>query len=359
MRKKPYKIKHPKKCTHEQWGEFRKKIEGLGDENIVRIGASDVSVITGSNRWKCKMRLFYHLTGYHNSFFITEQTLAGHLIENITASRYESMVLGDEEQSLFNSLNKVKVRKVKNADFFLLNDKYPNSFVSLDYVHQGEVHSPWTGELYKPLTPIELKHTNLQYYKKWNNGIAQQYLEQVQYQMLISETDVCVFLVLVDGVNFHAIEVYADKELQDFIMHKVNEFADKVRIGKMALQGMKNAEASGNQEEYLAFLEIFERVTPEPVGMASSNEDGDNVLLMKEIYDESNGLDKQGDDCDEHNMNQYLKCNRMINKIKDYKDLLKAKILISCEDFEGLTAGERKCINRRATEFKKAYFSVK
>jgi YqaJ-like viral recombinase domain. len=360
MKSKITKIKWAKNLSMDDWGLARKKIEGIGDPDIVRIGASDVSVITGTNRWKCPMRLFYHLTGYHHSFFITETTLAGHLQEPITISRWESFDPNSEEQSYINALNKVKLRKTSKAEYFLLNSAYPHSFLSLDYTPKGKQFSPFTGEQYAPLTPIELKHSNAQYVMKWPDGIAAQYYDQILYQCLLTNTPLAVFLVLIDGVKFKAKEIEANPIRQQFIIEQVNLFAEKVKIGKMALQGMKEAELAGDMEEYAAFHAIFESVTPEPVGMVSSDgTDGDNVELLKEVYDDSNGLEKQGDDTDEYHMNQYLKCNSLLNKIKDYKDLLKARILLACEDFEGLKAGDRKCINRRPTNLKKGYFSIK
>lgn len=360
MKNKITKIKWAKGGDMDAWGNQRLEIEGLNHSDIVRIGASDVSVITGTNKWKCPMRLFYHLTGYHRSFFITETTLAGHKMEPVTIDRWESYVVGNEEQSLLNSLNGVKVRKMTKAKYFLLNSAYPNSFASLDYTPKGVQYSPFTGEEYPKLMPVELKHSNKQYYLKWTDGCAAQYYDQLQYQMLLTGSHISLLLVMLDGVNFKPKEIEANPDRQQYIIEQVNIFSEKVKIGKMALAGMREAEATGNKEEYESFHAIFESVTPEPVGMVSSDgTDGDNVDLVKELFNDSNGLEKMGDENDEYNLNQYLKCNNVINNIKNYKDLLKAKILISCEDFEYLKAGERKCTNRRASESKKAYFNVK
>ena len=361
MKNKPKKILWKKGLSMEEWGEERQKMEGIGNPDVCRIGASDVSVCTGSNKWKCPQRLFYHLTGYYSSFFVTETTLAGHLMEPITIGRWESYVANNEQQSLENSLHGIKVRKMQKANYFLVNPLYPNSFVSLDYTPKGQQFSPFTGELYEPLTPVELKHTNRNYYIKWTDGCALQYLEQIQYQMLISNTKVALLLVLIDGVNFKVKEIEANPEQQQYILSKVNEFAEKVKVGKMALQGMKDAEASGNMEEYEAFHSIFEQVTPEPLGTFSSS-GCDNVNLMQELYADAideDGSVKEGDEQDELWMNGYLKCIRVNNSIEEVKNVYKTKLLKSCGEFEGIKAGERKMTNRRATTLKKAYFGIK
>jgi len=356
MKNKPRKIVWGKGADMNAWAAMRSEMEGINDDEIVRIGASDVSVITGSNPWKSKQRLFYHLINYHHSFFITETTLAGHLNEPTTIKRYEAYVHNDEQESLNNSLNGVSVRKASKANYFLVNDAYPNSFVSLDYTTKGVTYSPITGELYPKNMPIELKHTNKQYYIKWTNGCARQYMEQIQYQMLIANVDKALLLVMIDGVNFKIKEIDADPEMQKEILRQVNEFAEKVKVGKMALKGMKEAEAEGDIETAQAFYAILESVTPEPVGTE------DNLELMQEIYAEPIDSDvniKVADENDDFNMAQYLKCIKLANKIEEYKTLCRVKLLESCGSFEGIKGTTNSMTNRRATQFKKAYFQIK
>src|SRR5690606_19011110 len=148
------KIKWPRGLDTNGWEQMRAEVEGIG-RDYVRIGASDVSVVTGSNRFKCPQRLFHHLTGFHHSFFITESTLAGHLAEATVMKRWEGYTPDDEYQSLMNVRDGIRLRKVRKADFFLINSKYPNLSASLDYVFVGKQYSPWTGAKYHPLTPNE------------------------------------------------------------------------------------------------------------------------------------------------------------------------------------------------------------
>jgi len=150
--------------THEEWLAQRKATEGIGNLDITRIGASDVSVITGSNKWKCKRRLFYHLIGMYSQEWRSNKSVSGHLLEPIVATSWESWT-SNEDDFLFNLERGVKIRKTKKADFFLLNDKYENLFASIDRLHDGEVFSPFTGELYDEMTPIELKTTEDGYFR--------------------------------------------------------------------------------------------------------------------------------------------------------------------------------------------------
>lgn len=350
-----HKIRWNKKLKLSEWGQARQKMEGLGDMNIVRIGASDISVCAGSNTYKCPQRLFYHLTGKHSSFFMTPSSVAGHLEEPNIVRHFEGYVADNQQEYLANVSDAVRLRKLQKANYFLTNDKYPNGFISLDYTPLGKVYSPITGQLYPSGMPVELKTAQGFYYKLWVDGITNAYYDQIQWQMLLTEQPMALMLVYVDKEILKLKEIEANPERQQFILEKVNEFADKVRIGKMALQGMKDAEASGNIEEYEAFHSIFEQVTPEPIGT------NDNVELVQEIYDKAIDEDintKKGDEQDEIWMNQYLRCIRAEKVVEANKNLAKVNILHSCGNYEGIVAGERKLINRRPTATKKAYFKI-
>lgn len=344
------KIPWKKGQNMEEWSVQRGIMEGVGTKETVRIGASDIGTITGSNKWKCPQRLFYHLTGFHQSpAWMTEATVAGHLMEPIIQQRWESWD-EDEQVALYNTLNKIKVRKVKSANFFLTNSDYPHLFSSLDYIPVGKSFSPWTGERYKPLTPNEFKHTNSGFYRLWPNGIAQQYLEQVHQQMMVSNTQVCVFHVLVDGVKYYVKEIERDEELCKFIDFKVNEFCENVLIGRAILKAMNE---TSDEEEKGEYMLMFERISPPPVGS------DDQLELYGEMWPDSDDLIKQGDLTDEFHMNQYLKCTKVVNNIEAHKKLMRARLLESCKDFAGIEVGERKMVNRRAVGNKRAYFGIR
>lgn len=349
MKNKPIKVMWPKKANLETWGQLRKEIEGVGNPDIVRIGASDISVCTGTNTYKCPARLYHHLTGYHSSFFITETTAAGHALEPIIADRFASYIPDDEMTSLINFQNGFHVRKVKKANFFVLNEAYPHMSASLDYVFVGKQYSPWTGALYQPLTPIENKSTNKGYFMHWKDGITPSYYEQVQSQLLLTNTEVAVFNVLVDGVKYHVREVEADREVQEFIVHKVNEFVERVKVGKAAYQYMQEAKSESEYEEFKA---IYDSAEPDPVAM------DDNLDLENELH-ETSELIKKATEEDEILMSQYIEASDKIKKMEEAKTLCRIQLVKNSNGFEGIEGDNYKMLNRSATKFKKGYFAIK
>jgi hypothetical protein len=167
----------------------------------------------------------------YSSEWRTAKSVGGHLLENVVASNWESWT-PNEEEFLLNLERSIKLRKTKKADFFLMNDEYPQLFVSVDRLHDGQTFSPFTGQEYAELTPIELKTTERDYYKLWEDGITQPYKEQVMSQMMVTGTEVAVFNVLVNGVYFHTREVEFDKVLSQFIDHETRQFAQLCIAGK-------------------------------------------------------------------------------------------------------------------------------
>lgn len=333
--------------SHEEWLAQRKATEGIGNLDVTRIGASDVSVITGSNKWKCKRRLFYHLIGLYSSEWRTNKSVAGHLLEPVVAANWEAWT-DSEDQFLFNLERGIKVRNTRKADYFLLNDDYENLFVSIDRLHDGEVYSPWTGELYPELTPIELKTTEDGYFRMWTDGITASYMDQVQAQMMVSETKVAVFCVLVNGNKFHVREVEYDSFLAEQIDYKVREFATTVKAGKQILDLINSAQTEKERGEYEAMLE---EITPDPAELLDEQD------LNKELFSSSNGS-IIGDESDFIHLVDYQNACDQIKLLEEAKQASKNKLTTLMKDTEEIKFDGGKVTWRRSPD-KRDYFSIK
>lgn len=333
--------------SHEEWLSQRRNVEGFGDVNTIRFGASDIGTITRSNKWKCSRRLFYHTIGMYSSEWRTAKSVGGHMLEGVVASNWESWT-PDEEEFLFNLERGIKLRHTKPVDFFLTNDKYPNIFASIDRLHEGQAFSPFTGLEYGELTPIELKTTEKDYYKLWPDGITQSYKEQITAQMMISGVEVGVFAVLVNGVYFHVREVELDNDLAEKIDYETRKFAQVCLAGKQILDLINSATSQSEKEEYQAMLED---ITPDPTELE------DEQLLNKELFSESNGLIK-GSESDFKYLLDYQQAHDNIKALEESKQLAKNNILSLMKDAEVLQFEEGKATWRRS-EGKRDFFSIK
>lgn len=332
---------------HEAWLKQRRSVEGFGSLDTVRFGASDVGTILGVNKWKCKRRLFEHVIGRHTTEWRTESSVAGHLLEPVVSSMWESWQQ-DQEVFLANVEQNIKLRKTKKADFFLLNSKCPHLFASIDRLHSGKTHSPFTGELYDPLTPIELKTTQSAYYKLWENGITPSYMSQVQTQMMLSETKVAVFAVLISGVQFKVMEVEYDEQLAENIASEVEKFAHLCIAGKQLVDLINNSQTESEREQYLGMLE---EISPEVSALE------DEQVLYKELNPNSNGS-ILGDEKDFNYLVQYQCAHDNIKEFEEVKQKAKNNILNIMGDAEVLEFDGGKVTWRRSPD-KRDHFSIK
>jgi hypothetical protein len=283
----------------------------------------------------------------YSSEWRTAKSVGGHLLENVVATNWESWT-PNEEEFLFNLERGVKLRYTKKADFFLLNDEYPQLFVSVDRLHDGQTFSPFTGQEYAELTPIELKTTERDYYKLWEDGITQPYKEQVMAQMMATATEVAVFNVLVNGVYFHTREVEFEKVLSQFIDHETRQFAQLCIAGKQIVDLINSAKTKEEKEEYQAMLED---ITPD------ATELDDEQSLNKELFSESNGSIK-GSESDFKFLLDYQDAHDKIKGLEELKQLNKNKITTLMKDAEEMLFEGGRVVWRRA-DGKRDYFSLK
>jgi predicted phage-related endonuclease len=273
--------------------------------------------------------------------------VAGHLQEPVVSAMWESWT-SDQDEFLLNLEQGEKLRKTKKAEFFLLNDKYPNIFCSIDRLHDGETFSPFTGNKYQELTPIELKTTQSTYYKLWENGITDSYFAQITAQMMLSESDVAVFCTLVSGAFFHAKEFQFDPKLAQFIDHETRQFAQLCIAGKQIVDLINSAKSTSEKEEYQAMLED---ITPD------ATELDDEQNLNKELFSKSDGSIK-GSESDFKFLLDYQDAHDKIKGLEELKQLSKNKITTLMKDAEEMLFDGGKVVWRRS-DGKRDYFSLK
>lgn len=340
------KIKWAKK-GHEEWLKQRRTIEGFNDLDVVRFGASDIGTILGVSKYKCKRRLFEHIIGRHSTEWRTESSVAGHLLEPVVSSMWESWQ-PDQDVFLYNLEQNIKLRKTKKAEFFLLNSKYPNLFASIDRLHDGETYSPFTGQLYDELTPIELKTTQSAYYKLWNSGITPSYYTQVQAQMMLSDTKVAVFATLVSGMQFKVMEVEYDSLLAEQIDYETRKFAQQCIAGKQLVDLINSSSSQTEKEEYIAMLED---ISPEVSALE------DEQALLKELNPNSLGT-ILGDENDFKYLVNYQQAHDIIKEQEEVKQLCKNNLLSLMKSAEVMEFEGGKATYRRA-DGKRDFFSIK
>lgn len=355
---KTKKILWKEDWTTQEWEEQRANLEGIGLD-YVRIGASDIGHILFSSKWKCKRRLAYHLIEGYNSFEITETTLEGHLQEPLTVDRWESWD-ADPLVAMKQVQNGVKVRRLEKAKFFLVSENYKNFFVSLDYIPaDNEQFSPFSGELYPPMMPVEVKFTNKQYYTNyWNYKdlpITPQYYCQVQAQMLLTNTSICLFLVKIgDDVNrrFVPIEIARDDEFITTMIEAVDEYVELILNCKTAYYRYL---LCTDEVEKETLRQIYEDMLP-PYGGSEDDVNLADERWLPPIDPDADYL--IGDEEIDEMMSSYMHFGEVENMCKEEKNKIKANLKHLSSGFQGIKTANYKAIIRGQRSDKKAYFGV-
>lgn len=333
--------------SHEEWLEERLRVSGVGTAEM-RIGASDISTLTGSNKWKSKRRLYLEKVGYHKKDFRNKMTLLGNEMEPVIAQLMERYNT-DEEIFLDNRQYNTPQGYLKKAEFFAVNSKYPNLVASIDYIPNGEFFSPWTGEQYPEYTPFELKNIQQFVYQSWGESIPLHYYEQVQVQMAMVDAEIAVFAPFISNGDFMPVEVRRDESLIQYLSHVATEFAIDVTKGKILKEKIDASEDEREIHDLRAELE----------GIVPFDDLKDEYLLSNELKVEGEDfLEVTMGSKEEEAMEAYFNANESIKEAEEIKNKQRAIITYMADGYKGIDTPYYKATVRGDNGDKKAYFRV-
>lgn len=346
-------INWPENQSREEWLEARRKIQGVG-ETYTRVSASDIGTITGSSKWKSKRRLFLSLADLYHKNTITPITAQGNLAEDMVGKYAEAFSIDSFDQTLYNVTNGVRVQRLEQAKFFALNDEHPHLSASLDFVPEKGclVYSPWTGELYHPLTPFETKYVNPQAYAQWSGEITQAYKEQVMIQMGVTETKVAVFNVLRWDGQFTQTEIEYDHDLFMYLSEEAGKFCRDVTRAK--LLSLQIEETNDELQKADLYAEIESLVPYDNVD--------DVVDLANELHRPSTSGKEfkqvENDSEEVKLMSRFCELKAQESYVAGELNETKARLLNLCNGYDGFIHEDFKGTIRGLNSTKKPYFKV-
>ena len=337
--------------TRSQWLKELLKIQGVG-EPYTRVSASDISVITGSNAWKSKRRLFLSMAGLYHKDIITPRMAQGTVMEPVIGQYYESWNPSDKEESLYNVTHGIKLRKIKKAEFFLLNTKYEHLSASLDFIHVGEQYSPISGAKFGKLSPIEAKYLeDFSWRSMASEGISQAYLEQMQIQLGLAEESFGIFAPLVKDGSFNPREVYFDKELFEYLVEVAGNFARDVTKVKLL---MAQKELSTDISEQTELEYMIEESIPldgheDTLEVINETHEGsiDELYLQIESGNELDTL-----------MSRYIEIQEEEKILSNEKNKVRSQLTLASNGYSGIESPNFRAIIRGDNSDKKRYFRI-
>ena len=167
------------------------------------IGSSDVAAILGLiPQWKTPLDVYIEKTSP----------------EPIQSLENRKMTVGKKIESFIAKLfcDETGYKVMKRNDI-VWHKEIPYLFASLDRVIQKPIDKNTSGVL-------EIKNTTSQTADKWEDGISDYYMVQIQHQLDVTGYEWGYFAVLVDGWDLRNIPVYPDKELIEIKNERLAKF---------------------------------------------------------------------------------------------------------------------------------------
>lgn len=201
--------------THSpEWYQFRSTgVPGVYDGGF---GASEIGTILGLSDYRPVLPELLQQKdgGVQPRNRVTEASLSGILAEQSILERWQYWD-GTELGYLTHWQNRAIQRKYKTLDCYIVNEKFPWLFASLDAsVLKGEMSMG--GVKLTQDSPIECKKISYFVTKKWENKIPPSHVAQVQQQMLVTDTEWAELAVLMEGPSGPVFSVYPVERNEGF-----------------------------------------------------------------------------------------------------------------------------------------------
>lgn len=231
----------PKKT--KEWHDFRKN--GIGASEVASVMGLSPYAPTVTQIWRDKVGLS------EPADLRNPHVLMGGEIEPIIVklARYWD---GTQHGWVDNYYDNRVIRDIQSVDTYIVNDRYPHLFFSLDaYIPAGEmrldtVEGELTGECLWVDHPMELKNISGYNSRKWVGGVPIMNFVQLQSQMIGVGVDYGELCQLIDNSGFQILPFTRNEEWSQKIIEETTAFWDSVLLGRKAL-------AAGDMEmlEYL------------------------------------------------------------------------------------------------------------
>lgn len=338
----------------EVWLKQRKELSGLGTYDTVRFGSSDTSTIMGYNKWSSRKKLFYNLLGMYVTEFNSFKLEMGQRYEQVNRESFECYSV-DREGFDDRFCKGEKLRKLQSPKYFLLNDSYPHSFSSLDFILPKKNVCLFTGEVLTKDRPVETKFVNVNSYSSWKGTVPMYYRTQITHQVMMMNSDAGYLSVISGGDYYDAFYVDRDEELVYNIDQALTDFQVRVLKAKEVLKLIEDEQHSGTPDQ--GFIEtlygMIAELEPEPTGY-----EADLEFVADELFPETNSLEMRGTVEDQELIDRYILAQEQENAAKKEKTTVKTLLTESMQTFEILKTDTNKVTNRRSFEGR-PYFSVK
>lgn len=221
--------------SHAEFLSIRRKLQGKGDPNTFRIGASDVATIysngkkMGLNEYVSPTVFFYDCCEYRKKEDVHSLEMTrGHIQESVIYNQYWRHFNPEDpsKEAFLENWHGAKriFRKATRASAIYVNDKLPWLFATPDYIIQKNE--------FTRRGPLELKSPSSRANDKYEAGIATQYIIQTHDQMLVLGYDYAELFAVTDATYPELYQFERNPGIEKNIIESTQDFHQRVLRGK-------------------------------------------------------------------------------------------------------------------------------
>ena len=306
---------HRIKTHSPEWHQFR--TVGIPDVYDGGIGASEIGIILGINPYRpTLMELYHHKVGSESREpVMNEYMFHGLMLEDYVADLWQYWD-GTPDGYMNNKVDGQKKRSMHRVNGYIVNDKYPWLFVSLDrMMNKGQVMLVGSGELLAQECPLECKNISHYASQLWEAGIPPYYIAQVNQQMLVTDTKYCEIAILKDGRKFDVIPLERSERICAQIIEQSYAFWQTVLKARRSFKEKRLAEKRGDYTTARNHEGIIQQLEPMP-----DENEGYKDYMNERFVKEVDAL--QGNEEDFSHVKSILALNSIEKELKKRKSKL-------------------------------------
>lgn len=254
------------------------------------VGGSEIGGVLGQSEYLDPIKVYLNKIGEAESFKGNRFTRMGKILEDLIADMYCYWETDcDCDTMLINWENNRKLRRVERVNGYVVNDKYPWLYASLDRKIRGD--SRGRGHL-------ETKNTTGWEKDKYIHGFNPSFYCQVQQYLLLDEADFTDVAIYYDGNNFDVKPVYPDAEVQKLIIEESQKFWLRVEKAREIKKTFGITSYYGTNidfipEEQREGIYMLMQLEPELTGTETEYKFLQDLIKPTKEYTEMNGTDMQ------------------------------------------------------------------
>lgn len=333
--KKNLQLISTKGMSREDWLAYRHR--GLG--------ASEVGAVLGLDDYTSSLELYYYKIGDLAKFDTeTMASFMGRETEDLTAKLWQYWD-GDEESMIRNFRAGKIVRRCQRVNGFLINEKFPWLYVSLDrrilrYDDRGE-------------GALELKQIGGYEADKWEARLPPKYVTQMQTQLTVGEFLFGEMAVMEDGRRLDVLPFDFNENISNMVLEGTKKFWDKVVAGRKLVNEKFLAMSQFNQARVDELQHQIDALAPEPDGSLAY------AQFLSKKFNKPNSLERPGGPQELLWAQELLTIADQLKDLQEQRNLRESQLKVAMADVQILNFGMDGKVYWSKTEEDKRYFRNK